>query len=72
MPGGAHCSEEDCTCERIVLRTYRELRDKGRSDREAFLSAVQVLALRHPGHERYYYFSRIAKWLGRQHQPYPR
>ena len=54
--------------DKIVSRAYRELRDKGCSDREAFLSAVRVLELRHPGHERYYYFSRLANWLGAKPQ----
>ena len=55
----------DCTeCRGIVTRTYRELRDKGYDDHDAFFSAAHVLELRHPGHDRYYYFLRIGQWLG--------
>ncbi len=56
---------EDCTeCESIVTRAYRELRGKGWSDRDAFLSAAQLLGLRHPGQDRNVYFLKVAQWLG--------
>jgi hypothetical protein len=59
------CGKEEChECERIVVRTYRELRAADYSDRDAFISAVRVLELRHPGHERSYYFRRVARALG--------
>jgi hypothetical protein len=59
------CVKEDCDeCERVVVRTYRELRAADYSDRDSFISAVRVLELRHPGHERYYYFLRVARALG--------
>lgn len=46
------------------MRAYRELRRKGESDRSAFISAVHILQLRHPGHDRGEYFLRVARWLG--------
>jgi hypothetical protein len=59
------CEDKICTeCESIIARTYRELRQTGYGDREAFLAAARVLELRHPGHDRYYYFFRTAQWLG--------
>jgi hypothetical protein len=59
------CGKEDCEeCERIIVRTYRELRASDYSDRDAFISAVRVLELRHPGHARSYYFRRVARALG--------
>ena len=65
MSNRVRCEDVSCTeSEGIVARTYRELRDTGYSDRDAFLSAVRVLELRHPGHDRSYYFLRIAQWLG--------
>jgi hypothetical protein len=65
MSKRARCENEDCTkCEGIVARSYRELRNAGYSDREAFFSTVRVLELRHPGHEKYYYFGRVAQWRG--------
>ena len=65
MTGRIRCVETACTeCEGIVARTYRELREAGYPDRDAFVAAVRVLELRHPGHDRQYYFLRIAQWLG--------
>lgn len=59
------CEKDDCKdCERAVVRAYRELRASDYSDRDAFISAVRVLELRHPGHSRYYYFLRVARALG--------
>ena len=59
------CFSETCIdCEAIVTRAYRELRKKGDDDRSAFLSAVHVLELRHPGHDRRQYFLWVARWLG--------
>jgi hypothetical protein len=56
---------EDCDeCARIVVRTYRELRNADYSDRDAFISAVRVLELRHPGHDRWFYFRNVARALG--------
>ena len=56
---------DDCTeCESTVTRAYRELRGKGWSDRDAFLSAVHVLGLRHPGQDRNVYLLKVAQWLG--------
>jgi hypothetical protein len=56
-PMRVSCEDEICTqCQGIVTRTYRELVDAGDSDRDAYLSAVRVLELRHPGHVRDYYF----------------
>ena len=58
------CGKDDCEeCEGVVVRTYRELRAADYSDRDAFISAVRVLELRHPGHERSYYFRRVARAL---------
>jgi len=58
---------EDCAeCADIVTRTYSELRARGYTDKEAFLSAVRVLELRHPGSNRYEYFRRVASLLGGQ------
>lgn len=55
----------------IVARTYRGLRDMGDSDRDANFSAVRVLELRHPGHDRQHYFFRVAQWLGSERWSYP-
>jgi hypothetical protein len=72
MSDGVRCEDRACTeCEGIVARAYHELRDTGYSDRDAFLSAVRVLELRHPGHERYYYFRRVAQWLGAERKAQP-
>ncbi len=58
-------NRDDCTeCESTVTRAYRELRSKGWSDRDAFLSAVRMLELRHPGQERNVYLLKLAQWLG--------
>lgn len=70
MSKPVHCDDEICTeCKGIVTRTYHELRNSGDSDRDAYLCAVRVLELRHPGHERYYYFHRVAQWLGGERWP---
>jgi hypothetical protein len=70
MTEDVRCVDEDCTeCEAIVTRAYRDLRDKGYMDRDAFMSSVRVLEVRHPGHDRYYYFYRIANWLAAVHEP---
>jgi hypothetical protein len=59
------CDTEGCVeCARIVVRTYRELRNADYSDRDAFISAVRVLELRHPGHDRWFYFRNVARALG--------
>jgi hypothetical protein len=59
------CAKEGCEeCERAVVRTYRELRMADYSDRDAFMSAVHVLELRHPGHDRLFYFKSVARALG--------
>ena len=72
MPGRGRCFDEDCTeCEGIVTRAYHELRGKGCSDRDAFLSAVRVLQLRHPGDDQLHYFLQVGKWLGTECQPPP-
>jgi len=61
------CMEEACTeCERIVLRTYCELRRAGYDDRAAFDSAMHVLQLRHPGHGPAYYRERTARMISPQ------
>ena len=65
MSAKLRCIDEECTeCAAIVTRAYRELRVLGRTDREAFLSAVRVLEIRHPGEERGTYFLKVAHWLG--------
>jgi len=62
---GLSCLSETCNdCEAVVTRAYRELRRKGESDRSAFISAVHILQLRHPGHDRGDYFLWVARWLG--------
>jgi hypothetical protein len=59
------CGEEDCAeCANVVVRTYRELRMADYSDRDAFISAVRVLELRHPGHDQWFYFRNVARALG--------
>ena len=58
------CSDEVCTeCQGIVLSVYGELRRLGRGDRDAFASAIRVLELRHPGHDRGHYIDLAAKWI---------
>jgi hypothetical protein len=72
MPKPTHCADENCNeCEGIIQRTYHELLDTGQSDRHAYLSAVRVLELRHPGHDPNYYFLRVARWLASERWPYP-
>jgi len=62
------CAEEACTeCERIVGRVYSELRRAGYGERPAFQSAMHVLALRHPGHEREYYQRRARAIIAPEH-----
>ena len=64
------CPEENCSdCQGVIVRTYDELMDSGVSDRNAYLSAVRVLKLRHPGHEPNYYFLQVAQWLGGKRLP---
>ena len=59
------CDVENCEeCARIVVRAYRELRHADYSDRDAFISAVRVLELRHPGRDRWSYFLTVARALG--------
>jgi hypothetical protein len=73
MPGRPAHSDENCTeCRGIIARTYRELLESGESDRHAYLSAVRVLQLRHPGHDPNYYFLRVANWLASESWPDPR
>lgn len=58
------CSNDHCTeCRGILVRTYRELRGTGYGDEKAFLAAVHVLELRHPGHTRDYYARLTAQWI---------
>ena len=59
------CDIDDCAeCASVVVRTYRELRNADYSDRDAFISAVRVLELRHPGRDRWFYFRNVARALG--------
>ena len=58
------CSDEVCSeCHSIVANVYNELRRLGHGDRAAFASAVHVLELRHPGHNRDHYIDLAAKWI---------
>jgi hypothetical protein len=67
MSERVHCDEEACVeCARIIVRAYRELRRADYSDRDAFISAVRVLELRHPGHDRWFYFRNVARALGEE------
>jgi len=66
------CDVEDCDeCARIVVRTYRELRNADYTDREAFISAVRVMELRHPGRDRWFYFRNVARALGSDSSEWP-
>lgn len=59
------CNEMGCVeCRDIVVGTYRDMREAGDTDRDAFLFLVDLLELRHPGHEHYYYFRCVARLLG--------
>lgn len=61
------CENEGCEeCAAVVVRTYHELRKVDYSDRDAFMSAVRVLELRHPGHDRWFYFRNVARALGNE------
>ena len=61
------CDSEGCEeCARVVVRAYHELRKVDYSDRDAFMSAVRVLELRHPGHDRWFYFRNVARALGNE------
>ena len=69
MPNRFICDKKSCgECGDVVTRAYRELRELGYSDRDAFMSSTKLLELRHPGHERYYYFRCVAQLLGSNHQ----
>ena len=58
------CSDEVCTeCRSIVANVYNELRRLGHGDRAAFASAVRVLELRHPGHDKEHYVGLAAEWI---------
>ena len=71
MAERVNCDEEDCVeCASIVVRTYHELRRANYSDRDAFISAVRVMELRHPGRDRWFYFRNVARALGEE--PVPR
>jgi hypothetical protein len=61
------CDQERCEeCAGIIVRAYRELRKADYSDRDAFIAAVRVLELRHPGHDRSFYFRDVARALGNE------
>jgi hypothetical protein len=67
------CDNESCDeCASVVVRAYRELRKANYSDRDAFMSAVRVLELRHPGHNRWFYFRSVARALGAEPSSGPR
>jgi hypothetical protein len=57
------CTDACETCEAVVLRTYRELRQRGSDDRSAFHAAVRVMALRHPERSMGNCVQRVAAWL---------
>jgi len=58
------CSDEICTeCRGIITRVYEDLRLSGYGDRDAFASAVRVLELRHPGHDKEHYVGLAAEWI---------
>jgi hypothetical protein len=58
------CSDEVCTeCCGIISRAYAELRLAGCEDRDAFASAIRVLELRHPGHDKKHYRDLAAEWI---------
>ena len=58
------CDEKECTkCGDLITHIYEEWRKNGETDRDAFLSSVDVLGLHHPGHERYDYFRCVARLL---------
>jgi hypothetical protein len=60
------CDEKGCTeCERVIVRTYGELREEKCSDGDALNFCADLLELRHPGHGWYYYFCCTARLLGR-------
>ena len=67
MSEQVNCDQEGCLeCAGIIVRTYRELRKADYTDRDAFISAVHVLELRHPGHDRLFYFQNVARALGNE------
>ena len=52
MPRRVTCDEAGCTsCQDVISRTYEELLERGDDDHDAFLLCVNLLELRHPGHE---------------------
>ena len=58
------CSDEVCReCSGIIARLYEGLRLAAYGDRDAFTSAVRVLELRHPGHDKEHCLSLAAEWL---------
>ena len=60
------CDEKGCTeCERVIVRTYGELREEKCSDGDALNFCADLLELRHPGHCWYYYPCCTARLLGR-------
>jgi hypothetical protein len=69
MPRRVTCDEASCTsCLDVISRTYKELLERGDDDHDAFLLCVNLLELRHPGHERYYYVSCARRLLGDKRQ----
>ena len=62
------CDEVGCAhCADVITRTYAELRERGDSKRDAYLFCVDLLELRHPGHEKYYYFRCAGRLLRNDH-----
>jgi hypothetical protein len=58
--------DEDHTCEScrtVVMRTYRELLEKGQDQTAALCSAMHVLAIRHPEQRASLRAEVIAGWL---------
>jgi hypothetical protein len=51
------------SCRQAVLRTYREMLEKGGDETAALRSAMSVLALRHPEQRRGARADLLAAWL---------
>ena len=56
MPRRTVCDIKGCNeCAEVIARSYQELLTRGASARDVYLFSVNLLELRHPGHQHHYY-----------------
>lgn len=63
--GGA-CEACADSCRRAVIRTYRELRNRGVSDRFAFEAGLRLYSLRHPEATPRVARDNVADWISEE------